>query len=135
MSALQKFAWFNLAIIAVTAVAVGALLPFLGRAALGCFGFLGFLGLGPLFFIRKRGHVVMDERDLEIQRRAWIVAYSIFWVIYVLAAVALTLAVYGEDGSVPVWVVQSSVFVAFMVVQALGSVAILVQYGGARDAE
>jgi hypothetical protein len=136
MSALQKFAWFNLAVIALTLVAVLSLLPFLGKGALGGFGFLGFIGLGPLFFRKKPGQVVTDERDLMIQRRAWVLAYSLFWVVFVLAAVLLSAVVYGQDGAVPVWVVQSSVFCGFLLVYALASIAILVQYaGGARDAE
>jgi hypothetical protein len=136
MSALQKWAWFNLAVIALTLVAVVSLLPFLGKGALGGFGFLGFIGFGPLFFRQKPGQVLIDERDQVIQWRAWVLAYSLFWVVFVLVAVVLSAMVYGQDGAVPVWVVRSSVFCAFMLVYALASIAILVQYaGGRRDAE
>jgi hypothetical protein len=135
MAAMQKWAWFNLAVIAVTLVAVLALLPFLGKGALGGFGFLGLTGFGPLFFRRKPGQVLTDERDQLIQRRSWVLAYSLFWVAFVLAAVVLSAVVYGQEGAVPVWVVQSSVFCGFMLVYALASVAILVQYaGGSKDA-
>jgi len=135
VSATQKSAWFNLAVVALTLVTVLSLLPALGKGAIGGFGFLGLLGFGMLFFRKKRGQVVTDERDRLIQRRAWVVAYASFWVAYVLAAVVLSPAVYGDDGGVPVWVVQSSVFCGVMLVYAVGSVATLVQYaGGARDA-
>src|SRR5262245_62077821 len=135
MSALQKFAWFNLAVIALTIVAVVSLLPVLGKGALGGFGMLGFLGFGPFFFRRQPGHVVTDERDQLIQRRSWVLAYSFFWVVFVLAAVVLSAVVYGEDGAVPVSVLRWSVFCGFMLVYTLASVAILVQYaGGSRDA-
>jgi hypothetical protein len=136
MSAMQKFAWFNLVVIALTLVAVLALLPFLGKGAVGAFGFLGLMGLGPLFFRKRAGQVLTDERDLLIQRRSWIVAYSLFWVVYVLAAVLLSMLVYGQEGAVPVWVVQFSVFCSLMLVYALASIAILIQYaGGPKDAE
>jgi hypothetical protein len=136
MSAMQKWAWFNLAVIALTLVAVLSLLPFLGKGALGGFGFLGLLGFGPLFFRRKPGQVLTDERDQLIQRRSWVLAYSLFWVAFVLAAVVLSAVVYGQEGAVPVWVVQGSVFCGFMLVYALASIAILVQYaGGSKDAE
>ncbi|SRR6266545_6789125 len=135
MSALQKFAWFNLAVIALTLVAVLALLPFLGKGALGGFGFLGLIGLGPLFFRSKPGQVLTDERDHLIQRRSWILAYALFWVVFVLAAVVLSALVYGQEGAVPVSVVQLSVVPGFMLVYALASIAILVQYaGGPKDA-
>ena len=135
MSALQKFAWFNLAVIALTLVAILSLLPFLAKGALGGFGFLGLMGFGPLFFRRKPGQVLTDERDHLIQRRATVLAYGLFWVVFVLVAVVLSAVVYGEDGAVPVSVVRMSVFWAFMLVYALASIAILVQYaGGSRDA-
>ncbi|HKB38224.1 MAG TPA: hypothetical protein VKD72_17380 [Gemmataceae bacterium] len=135
MSAMQKFAWFNLAVIALTLVAVLSLLPLLGKGALGGFGFLGLIGFGPLFFRRKPGQVLIDERDQLIQRRSWFLAYALFWVVFVLAAAVLSAVVYGQEGAVPVWVVQNSVFGGFMLVYALASVAILVQYaGGSKDA-
>jgi hypothetical protein len=136
MSAVQKFAWFNLFVITLTIVAVLSLLPFLGKGALGGFGLLGTIGFGPLFLRKKPGQVVTDERDQLIQRRSWFLAYSLFWIALVLMAVVLSAVVYGQDGAVPVWVIQSSVFCGFMFVYALASIAILVQYaGGLGDAE
>jgi hypothetical protein len=131
---MQKWAWFNLAVITLTLVAILALLPFLGKGALGGFGLLGLMGFGPFFFRKKAGKVVSDERDTLIQSRSWVLAYSVFWVVFVLAAV-LSPVVYGQDGAVPVWIVQSSVFFGFMLVYALHAIATLVQYaGGSRDA-
>jgi hypothetical protein len=135
MSALQKFAWFNLGVTALTLATVLALVPFLGRGALGGLGILGLTGFGPIFFRKQRGQVLTDERDHLIQWRSWILAYSLFWVVLVLAAVLLCPLVYGQEGAVPVWVLQTSIFAAFMLVQALASIAILVQYaGGSGDA-
>jgi len=136
MTATQRFAWFNLAVIALTLVAVLSLLPFLGKGALGGFGFLGLMGFGPFFFRKKPGQVVADERDRVIWLRAWVLAYAVFWVVFCLAAAILCALVYREDGAVPVWVVGGGVFSALMLVQALASIAILVQYaGGAKDAK
>jgi hypothetical protein len=135
MSVTQKFAWFNLAVIALTFVAVLSLLPFLGKGALGGTGFLGLLGFGALFFRRKPGQVLLDERDQLIWVRAWVLAYALFWVVFCLAASLLSAVVYGEEGAVPVWVIQTSVFCALGLVTALASVAMLVQYaGGSKDA-
>lgn len=136
MSPMQKFAWFNLAVIALTLIVIVSLFPFLGYRAMGGLGCLGFIGFTPLLFRKKPGQVLTDERDLMIQRRSWILAYALFWLVFVFAAVVLSAAVYGQDGVVPVSVVQMSVAWGFMFVYAVASIAILVQYaGGARDAE
>jgi hypothetical protein len=136
VSAMQKAAWFNLAIIALVLVALLSLLPFLGKGALGAFGFLGLIGFEPLFFRKRPGQVLIDERDVLIQRRSWVLAYALFWVVLVLAAVLVAPLVYGQDGAAPVWILQISVFGGFMLVKALASVAILIQYaGGPTDGE
>jgi hypothetical protein len=130
MSALQKYAWFNLAVIALTIVVILALVPFMGTKALGGFGFLGLLGFG-YFFIRPRpGKVLIDERDNLIWRRSITLAYKIFWLLFVLVAGILPGRVFGQNGDVPVRVVQMSVFVAAMLVVAVMSIAILAQYVG-----
>jgi hypothetical protein len=134
MTAVQKHAWFNLVVVVATMLVVLALIPIGGRGALGGFGFLGLLGFGPLFFRRKGGGVVVDERDLEISRRSLIVGYSVFWVMFVAACVSLP-AFYGWSGSVPVVVAQSSVFVAWMLVVGVSSVATLIQYGLGRTTD
>jgi hypothetical protein len=103
---------------------------------MGGLGCLGLIGFGPLFFRKKPGQVVNDERDNLIQWRSWFLAYIVFWVVFVLFAVVVSAVVYGEDGVVPVDVVRISVFWAFMLVYALASIAMLVQYaGGSRDAK
>jgi hypothetical protein len=122
----QKQAWFTLAVIGVTVVVVAALVPLMGRGAMGGFGILGLIGLGPLFYRRKGGRVLTDERDVMIQRRAVVIAYSAFWLIFVAAGVLVPF-VYPE--SVPSWLVGASVWGAFMLFMTVLSVATLVQYG------
>ncbi len=133
MTALQKNAWYNLGVIVLTLVTIGVLYPVAGKGALGGFGFLGLLGFGPMFFRQKPGRIVMDERDEEIRRKSWNLAFALFWVVGVLFASLVSASVYGAEGAVPVWIVQSSVFVGMMLIYALASAAVLVQYaqGGA----
>lgn len=136
MNASQKEAWFNLAVVLLTVVIVGALLPLIGKGAYGGFGLLGFLGFGPLFFRKRHGAVVLDERDAQIRQRSLVAAYAVFWVLFVLAAMTAP-AVYGWDGSVPVALVMASVFCGMIVLTAVSSLATLIQYGrsrGGRDA-
>jgi hypothetical protein len=138
MSCNQKFAWFNLAVVGLTLVVYFSLVPILGwERAQGSFGLTGLLGLGVLFFRKKAGHVAMDERDNQIQFRSWAFASGVmFWLVYVLAAVFLAPAIYGQTGAIPVTVVQASVVWSLILVQSTMSVAILTQYaGGSRSAE
>ena len=133
MSPLQKFAWFNLAVIGFSTLVVLSLMPFLGYRSLGGLGFLGFLGLGVLYFRKRPGQVTMDERDNLIMTRSLILAYALFWVVFVLSAVFVSPLLYGQDGSVPVVLVQMGVAWGFMLWYAVQSIAILVQYAGGQQ--
>jgi hypothetical protein len=134
MSAMQKYAWFNLAVITLTIVVILALLPFMGTKALGGFGFLGLLAFGYFILRPKPGKVLVDERDDLIRRRATTLAYRVFWSLFVVVA-GLSARLYGKNGAVPVSVVQMSVFAAFTLFMAVMSIAILVQYvGESKDA-
>jgi hypothetical protein len=129
MCATQKEAWFSLAVIGLALVVVVVLIPVLGfhRATSG-FGALGLLGLSPLFYRKKHGRVVADERDAAIQRRAGTLAYAVFYLIVIIACIAAP-RFYGDDGSVPVRVVQASLWWLFSLTFAARSLATLVQYG------
>ncbi|QDT95930.1 hypothetical protein [Gimesia aquarii] len=129
MSASQKHAWFNLMVILVSLIAVICLYPFLGWKANGALGLCGLLGFGPFFYRKRENEVVMDERDLLIEKRSTLLGYSVFWVVYVLVASLLLPMVYGKQGSIPVMVVQWSVFYALVLFLGLKSLATLVQHG------
>src|SRR5438128_224015 len=119
----EKHAWFNLAVMALTVVAVGLLFPFFRMPrALGGLGLLGFMGFGVFFYRRRRGHVAMDERDTTIQRCSIAVASATFWIVFVLAIVSAPL-LYGESGSVPMTVIQNALWMAFMLIYAVSSIA------------
>src|SRR5271165_1131723 len=134
MNASQKEAWFNLVVVLSALIMVAALVPFLGKGALGGFGFLGFLGLSPVFFRKRPGAVVLDERDTQIRLRSQFCAHLVFWLLFVLAAMTAP-AVYGWDGSVPVGLVMTSVFCGMIVITVVSSLATLIQYGrGGHDA-
>jgi hypothetical protein len=133
MSAVQKQAWFSLAVIALTTITVLALYPWLGARASGGFGMLGLIGLSAFFYSQRGKHVVFDERDRLINQRSNVVAYAVLWLAFVAAAMLAPLY-FGE--AVPTVVIQNSVWVAFMILFGVQSVAALVQYGrGAADAQ
>ena len=126
MSAIEKHAWFNVAVIAVALIGVGSLYPFLGNAAHGALGICGLLGFGPLFYRKRDQEIVLDERAILIQQRSALLGYAIFWVIFVVTASLLSVFFYGMDGSVPVQVIQLSVFYAFALFIGAMSLAVLV---------
>ena len=134
MNASQKEAWFNLAVVLSVLAIMAIMVPFLGKGALGGFGFLGLLGFSPIFFRKRQGAVVLDERDAQIRLRSQFCGHLVVWLLFVVAAVT-TPVVYGWDGSVPVALVMMSVFCGMMVLYMVSSVATLIQYGrGGRDA-
>lgn len=130
MTATQKWAWFNLSIVGLTLMVTTSLIPVFGKGALGGLGLQGLLGFSAVFFRRPKATILMDERDTLIQLRAWTVAYSLFWIVLVVSAVFGSAMLYGQDGSIPVWIVQVGVAVAFMLVLSIASIALLVQYSG-----
>ena len=131
----QKFAWFNLAVIAFTLSVFFGLVPLLGwQRAQGALGIAGLMGFGPLWFWKKRGQVAMDERDQKIHFHSWAMAAGVMlWLVYVFVAVFLVPAVYGQDGAVPVSVVQVSVYWSWLLANTVMSIAILVQYARASS--
>jgi hypothetical protein len=137
MSVAQRQAWFNLVVVLLSGIAVMALMPVLGlQRAQGGFGILGFLGFGPFLARKRRGIVVNDERDDLIRVRSWVIAYAVFWLAFVAACLAAAFF-FGPNGAVPVVLVQSSVWLAVILVVGVGSIATLVQYslGGPDAAE
>jgi hypothetical protein len=96
MNKAQRIAWFNLIVVLLAlglSVAAFGILHFVlglptSRAAAGFafIGIMGFAGLTPILFRKDRNSVQCDERDLMIHRKATIVAYASFWVLFVAAA-------------------------------------------------
>ena len=124
----QKEALFNLVVLALATTTVVLLYPIMGRGVLGGLGLLGLLGFAPIFYRKRRGQVVADERDNQIRIRSMILAYSIFWVAFVGSA-ELSFVVYGFDGAVPVPVISNAVWIGFTLLMAIQAIATLAQYG------
>jgi len=140
----QKIAWFTLVMLAIAfglSLAAFGLAYFIfglsARRAASGFGFIGIMGfsaLAPLLFKKDKDKVQLDERDLLIKRRAMLGAYSIFWPMFVLAAM-VPFFVVGPNGTIPVVYLPWMVFGGMFVVMLVQAIATLEQYGWRRQGE
>ena len=133
MNAAQKHAWFNLAVIAATFLTVLALIPVLHSEPWAASDCSGCWGAAPVLRAKtrrcRRGRAgPVDPASIRPGRLLGVLAG-------VRRLLLVTPVVYGWRGAVPVVVVQSSVWVAVMLVVGVTSLATLVQYGrgGATD--
>jgi hypothetical protein len=136
MNKLQKMAWYQLTVIVVTLSATAAAVAILNykhgmptaKSGLGVLGFLGLLGLSNIIFRPRKNKVEFDERDVLIQKRSTTLAYSVFWVIFVLGSM-IAWSIIGSESRISVNVLPLMVISAAILVVTIQSVAILVQYG------
>lgn len=131
MTLQQKVAWFNLAVLAAAVLAYVALVPVLGAVpALGAFGICGLWGLSVLFYRRREGQVVTDEREQLIVLRSQLAGLWTLWEALV-AMCMITWAVvrYRYDRSVvPVDVLPALVLGGMIVYQVTQSIAVVIQH-------
>jgi len=135
---MQKIAWFNLIVIflaivlSVIAFSIGYFIFGLpANRAAGGFGFIGimgFCGLSPVLFRKDKNKAQFDERDTAIQRKAVIVAYSVFWLLFVAAAM-IPWFIIGPNGTITTNYLPWMVFGGMCVVMLLQSIVTLNEYG------
>ena len=144
MNRAQKTAWFMLTVtvaaLGLSLTAIGVLYLVFGQPisrALRGFGFIGVAGLGglaPLLFRKGKNKVQQDERDLLIQNMASLAAYSIFWFLFVLAAM-IPFFVLGPKGTISVKYLPTMVFGGMITVMLVQSIVTLEQYGRSGKGE
>jgi hypothetical protein len=125
LSPMQKMAWFNLSVIALTGAAYLTLFAFIGTAGSGgALGLLGLLGFDNLFFVSKKGRVLLDERDREISRNSVLSAGVVFWLYYVATGTIIPFKL--DFGPVPFYIWESVFISGIVLALASHAVAILV---------
>ena len=138
MNRIQKMAWFNLIVISlalglsVIAFSIGYFIfgvpAHQAAAGFAFIGIMGFCGLSPILFRKGKSKVQFDERDTAIQRKAVIVAYSFFWLLFVAAAM-IPWFIIGPNGTITVNYLPWMVFGGMCVVMLLQSIVTLNEYG------
>ena len=138
MNRVQKIAWFNLIVVAITIVVTAVVVIALTLSdgmpwalyGLGFGGIIIFSLISPLIFRGKKrpGQVSFDERDEHIHRRALQASDSASCTLFLAVCIGVFLVV-GLRGSVPAVVLPIMVGWAFICGKFAESIVILVQYG------
>ena len=144
MNRAQKIARFDLIVMSIaltlSVIAVCVIYFIVGlpiHRALGGFGFIGIcglMGLSPFLYKKGTDKVSFDERDHLIQRRAIIGAYSVFWFLFVLAAM-IPFFVLGPEGTISVKYLPAMVFGGMITVTLVKSIVTLEEYGWQDEGE
>ena len=114
MTAMEKVAWTELIVSITTIAIVTALIPWLGNGATGAFGLLGFLACGLWFVKGRNKSVVVDERDLEIERRSTRRGIESAWMLLFLALIAIVLwSTYANGKVVPTGILTWLIWLQF----------------------
>jgi hypothetical protein len=130
MNRAQKIAWFNLIVVEAGAAAV-VILAAIGVVKLAVAGLIvmgGLVGMSPLLFWKRRGHVEFDERDQLICARTTLVATSATCG-YFLAMCIMPLFTMGPKGCVPVGGLVGIAIGGVICFVAAKSLNTLLQYG------
>jgi len=141
MTPLQKMAWFNVIVFAVALVCYSVLAVLLGPyPACSAFALCAAWGFGDRFLRRRRGGdtVVLDERDLLIQRTAIRMGFGAFWGCFVLACMipwAILTRLGSQAATIRAEILPLFVVGGMLVVWMARSIAILVLYGRSRANE
>jgi hypothetical protein len=143
MNRIQKIAWYQLVVIIAGLVITGAAVAVVVHTKGGeyvHFGLiplllLAFVHFDRVFFPLKAGQIAFDERDDMIRKKAVRVAYTVFWVAFILGCIVPYL-ILGPKSSISVGILPLMVFCAAIIIRIVWSVAVLVQYGrGGKDGQ
>ncbi|HEY4310866.1 MAG TPA: DUF2178 domain-containing protein [Pirellulales bacterium] len=135
MNAMEKVAWTELIISAVTVFVVAALTPWLGAAATAGFALLGLIVVAGLF-LRKRGRqVIVDERDREIAKKAKDISIGLSWMTLVtVLAVSVTWASVKSDRAISTVLLNWLIWSQFVIVYGTHGLVSVLLYRRPRHA-
>ena len=137
MNRLQKLSWFNLIVIFATIIITTTVIMVefakkgYSDSSLWFFVIpLLSLKLKPFLFKKPQGRdkVVLDERDIDITKRALAIAYKIFWFVFISFCFLLFIII-GPRGSVPVITLPFIAIGSAFFMRVVCSVSILILYG------
>jgi magnesium-transporting ATPase (P-type) len=126
----ERWAWWTLGVVVLTAAAFGGFLALTGnvQASHAMFALLA-LAAAPAASRRYFRSEGFDERDKEISGKALLAAFRGLWMVFIGLVVTLGF-VKGWDASLslPMWLLASAIWWAVILVLAVESVTTLVLY-------
>lgn len=130
MNAVEKVAWTELIVSVFATIVVLSLYPWLGQAATGGFGLLGFLGITPLFLRQRGNKVVRDERDVEIEKLSSWFGFGTAWVLMMISLAVITMWHVHLRRDVSPGLLNVLIWAEFALCYAIKGATTLIQYRG-----
>lgn len=133
MNAQQKVATYCIVLSSISLVVFLILLIFLGEeVAFSAFAIFGLYGLAPWIFYRKsKEKTIVDERDIEIRKKAVSFAFGLFWIVFVIVAVLIPF-IKGFRSSIPVSLLFYVLIFGTILISVVQSIRILMLYRQGR---
>ena len=136
MSDSEKWAWWAIGVVVLTIAAYAAFVAFLGHgpATSAVFALLALTAL-PASSRRYFTGRTFDEREHAIASKALLAGFRAFWVAFIGLIVAIGF-IKGWDATltVPVWVLQQTLWWAVLLVLGVQAVTTLLLYRGGPHA-
>ena len=148
MNRLQKIAWFQLAVIAIAAVASvvnsGLYMQKYGYTFLKAWWFgtgwpvilcVFLVVLAPIFFRKRKGQINFDERGLIIGRRAARIGFGASFFFFIAVCITISVVV-GMNTAIPAYWLARIVLGGWIIAAVAHALTTLVCYGlGGKDAK
>lgn len=136
MNAMEKVAWTEMIVAIGSLLVVMALMPWLGNAATGAFGLLGFIAIGSIWFTWGRDKaLIIDERDREIEQLSIRQGIGAAWMVLFLTLIAIVFwSSLANEGVVATWMLTWLVWLQIVVCYGVKGCVAIVAYRRQRYA-
>jgi hypothetical protein len=124
----QKLAWFTLGLCVVVLLVYGALAAFIGpKAALAAFALMAAWAFSGLFYRKREGQIVFDERDRAIHANAVKACAGCVYLYFVACCVTMS-QLRHTAGTVPVVWLEYMVWFGAVILLGSWALATLLLY-------
>ena len=115
MNAFHKVAWTEFIVSGLALFAMLILYPLIGDHAIGALWLLFLLCIAVFFKLGKKGEVISDERDREIELRSSLYGYSTAWGFVTICLLSIAMWCTWSGHQVPTKYCLALVYVQFAI--------------------